>query len=209
MHEYTFLVGAPGSRWSGVGQIIAENFDYNTSDETDWRLYKHGKFSGHKGAYWGPGMELGHEFHRLESFYKDDIKSFKQMCDRAFDDKNSKTKMIKCHQFAYNLDWLHENIPNSNILLVKRGNQECFDWWKQAGGWDISYPNYQWYVDDHHMLHYIEAENKLANDFTEYFADDWENLTEEWLEEKFGKHNIKLDKEKYHDVKVCLVKSKQ
>ena len=35
------------------------------------------------------------------------------------------------------------------------------------------------------MLHYIEAENKLANDFTEYFADDWENLTEEWLEEKF------------------------
>ena len=52
MHEYTFLVGAPGSRWSGVGQIIAENFDYNTSDETDWRLYKHGKFSGHKGAYW-------------------------------------------------------------------------------------------------------------------------------------------------------------
>ena len=66
-------------------------------------------------------MELGHEFHRLKSFYKDDIKSFKQMCDRAFDDKNSKTKMIKCHQFAYNLDWLHENIPNSNILLVKRG----------------------------------------------------------------------------------------
>ena len=25
------------------------------------------------------------------------------------------------------------------------------------------------------MLHYIEAENKLANDFTEYFVDDWEN----------------------------------
>ena len=31
--------------------------------------------------------------------------------------------MIKCHQFAYNLNWLHENIINSNILLVKRGNQ--------------------------------------------------------------------------------------
>jgi len=44
MHEYTFLTGAPGSRWSGVGQIIAENFGYNTSDETDWRLYKHGEF---------------------------------------------------------------------------------------------------------------------------------------------------------------------
>ena len=39
--------------------------------------------------------------------------------------------------------------------------KECFDWWKQAGGWDISYPNYQWYVDDHHMLHYIEAEKNF------------------------------------------------
>ena len=32
--DYTFLVGAPGSRWSGVGQIITENYDYNTEDET-------------------------------------------------------------------------------------------------------------------------------------------------------------------------------
>ena len=37
------------------------------------------------------------------------------------------------------------------------------------------------------MLHYIEAENKLADDFVEYFSDEWEDLTEEWLEEKFGK----------------------
>ena len=27
-------------------------------------------------------------------------------------------------------------------------------------------------------------QNKLANDFTEYFVDDWENLTEEWLVKK-------------------------
>ena len=59
------------------------------------------------------------------------------------------------------------------------------------------------------MLHYIEAENRLAGDFVDYFSDDWENLTEEWLEEKFGKHNIKLDKEKYHDVQVCLIESKR
>jgi len=160
-------------------------------------------------------MELGHEFHRLESFYGNDIKSFREMCDRAFEERNSKTKMIKCHQFAYNLDWLHENIINSNILLVKRGNQECFDWWKQAGGWDISYPNYQWYVDDLHMQHYIEAENKLAEEFVnqatilpiEFYL--WSDFTEEWLEQKFGPHNIKLDKEKYGDVKVCLVESKR
>ena len=32
MHDYTFLTGAPGSRWSGVAQIISENFNYNNSD---------------------------------------------------------------------------------------------------------------------------------------------------------------------------------
>ena len=45
MRDYTFLVGAPGSRWSGVGQQIAKAFDYNRYDETENRVYKHGKFS--------------------------------------------------------------------------------------------------------------------------------------------------------------------
>ena len=74
--DYTFLVGAPGSRWSGVSQIITENYDYNTEDETSWRLYKHGDFTGHKGAYFGPSMELGQNFHRLESTYGNDVDSF-------------------------------------------------------------------------------------------------------------------------------------
>ena len=43
-------------------------------------------------VHWGPCMELGHEFHRLESFYGNDIKSFREMCDRAFEERNSKTK---------------------------------------------------------------------------------------------------------------------
>jgi len=193
MHEYTFLTGAPGSRWSGVGQIIAENFGYNTSDETDWRLYTHGKFSGHKGAYWGPGMELGHNFHSLERFYSDNVSQFKKDCDMAFQEKNSKTKMIKCHQFAYSLDWLKDNIENSQILLVRRGNKECFDWWKEAGGWDISYPNYQWYVDDHHMYHYIEAENKLADDFVKRTGNTWSMFDSEDA--------------KFSDVKICLIKT--
>tara|TARA_B100000123_G_C25722348_1_gene425202 strand:- start:168 stop:806 length:639 start_codon:yes stop_codon:yes gene_type:complete len=202
-YDYTFLTGAPGSRWSGIGQIITENFNYNTEDETDWRVYRHGDFSGHTGSYFGPSMELGHDFHRLETRYGNDITEFKLECDRAFDGKGTGTKMIKCHQFAYNLDWLYNNVPNSNILLVQRGNKECFDWWKQAGGWDITYPKYDWYMDDHHMQHYIEAENLLAN----LFVDEWSNFTEEWITDNFGKHSIKLDMKKYHDVKVCLVRT--
>ena len=37
-YDYTFLTGAPGSRWSGVGRIITENFNYNTEDATEWRV---------------------------------------------------------------------------------------------------------------------------------------------------------------------------
>jgi hypothetical protein len=204
--DYTFLVGAPGSRWSGVGQLITENYDYNTEDETPWRLYKHGDFTGHKGAYFGPGMELGSDFHRLEKHYKNDVDGFLKHCDKAWDGQGVGTKMIKCHQFSYNLWWLYRNIPNANILLVRRGDQACFDWWKQAGGWDITYPNYQWYINDEHMQHYIEIENKMANMFVQRHT-GWENFTERWLTYTIGEHNIKLDMEKYDDVEVALIKS--
>ena len=58
-------------------------------------------------------------------------------------------------------------------------------------------------MDDHHMQHYIEAENLLAN----LFVDEWSDFTEEWITDNFGKHSIKLDMKKYHDVKVCLVRT--
>ena len=59
-----------------------------------------GEFSGHRGAYWGPGMELGHDFHRLEAYYEDDTKGFLKECDRAWDGMGTGTKMVKCHPFA-------------------------------------------------------------------------------------------------------------
>ena len=204
--NFTFLVGAPGSRWSGVGQLVAENFNYDRSDENHERVYAHGKFSGHRGAYWGPGMELGHDFHRLESIYGDNVAAFEQECHTAFDENEFRTKLIRCHQFAYNLSWLYNNVNNSNILLVRRGNQDCFDWWTQAGGWDISYPRYDWYIDDDHMQHYIEVENKLSNDFVCNIA-KWEKFDEEWLEINFGKHGLVIPKS-YHDVEVCLINTK-
>lgn len=205
--DYTFLTGAPGSRWSAVSQIITGNYNYNTEDETSWRKYTHGDFTGHRGSYFGPGMELGQKFHMLESTYGNDVESFLHDCDRAWDGAGTGTKMVKCHQFAYSLGWLRrKNIPNSNILLVRRGNQECFDWWKEAGGWDITYPNYTWYGDDDHMRHYIEAENKLATEFVSRRS-EWEPFTERWLTHTFGPHNIKLS-ESFNDVQVALVQSK-
>ena len=169
LSKYTFLVGAPGSRWSGVAQLLTDNFNYNKSDEMEHRQYVHGKFTGHKGSYFGPLMELGQDFHRLEYSYFDKLR-FQATCDSAFADPFlPQTKMIKCHQFAYGLDWLKENVPYSNILLVRRDTDLAFDWWKEAGGWNITYPNYQWYVDDEHMRHYIDTEIKLADVFVKKY----------------------------------------
>ena len=54
------------------------------------------------------------------------------------------------------------------------------------------------------MKHYIEAENTLAN----LFVDTWEDFTEDWITDNFGKHSIKIDMKKYNDVKVSLVNTK-
>jgi len=53
-----FLTGVLGSRWSGVAQEIEEFVDADCSDRTPEREYSHNKFSGHKGAYFGTGMEF-------------------------------------------------------------------------------------------------------------------------------------------------------
>ena len=205
-NNYTFLTGAPGSRWSGIGQLITDNFNYNKSDESLARQYVHGEFTGHKGSYFGPGMEFGEDFHRLEYSYIDKNR-FQSMCDSAFSEPYlDQSKMIKCHQFAYGLDWLKENIPNSDILLVKRDSDKSFDWWKQAGGWDITYPNYSWYIDDVHMQHYIDNEIKLANLFVAKTDNEWTQFTENWITENFGQHTISLS-EKYNDTEVCLIRT--
>ena len=203
--RYTFLTGAPGSRWSGVAQLITDNFNYDKSDESSARQYVHGEFTGHKGSYFGPGMELGEDFHRLEQSYVDRLR-FEAMCNSAFHNPQSiQTKMIKCHQFAYGLDWLKKNVPSSNILLVKRETNASFDWWKEAGGWKITYPNYQWYIDDAHMRHYIDTEMRLADMFVDKTNNSWSHFTEEWLTENFGTHSIKIPMDKYHDTEVCLI----
>ena len=129
------------------------------------------------------------------------------MCDSAFSEPYlDQSKMIKCHQFAYGFDWLKENVPNSDILLVKRDSDKSFDWWKQAGGWDITYPNYSWYIDDVHMQHYIDNEIKLANLFVAKTDNEWTQFTENWITENFGQHTISLS-EKYNDTEVCLIRT--
>ena len=31
------------------------------------------------------------------------------------------------------------------IFVIKQPIEECIEWWQSAGGFDISYPKYDWY----------------------------------------------------------------
>jgi hypothetical protein len=55
--NHIFFTGAPGSRWSGIAQTIETLPGFNVSDRNPRREYAHNTYSGHKGAYFGHGME--------------------------------------------------------------------------------------------------------------------------------------------------------
>lgn len=52
-----FMIGAPGSRWSGIAQNLEDGLKLNTTDQAAERNYTHHAFSGHKGVYFGTGWE--------------------------------------------------------------------------------------------------------------------------------------------------------
>jgi len=47
------------------------------------------------------------------------------------------------------------------------------DWWLEAGGWDITYPDYSWYKDDETMFARICEQNQLILDFAQKHMLQW------------------------------------
>lgn len=150
MTKYIFVTGAPGSRWSGyVEDHIYIRDDIDTTDRSPEREYWIGKTLMHQGVYFDPGMEF---------------QNFETEWDKPFSGEG--TRVIKSHGFAYQLPYLKAfGYP---IHMVVRDNQECFDWWHEAGGWDITYPNYKsFYKDDDVMWEQICYQNHLILQFVE------------------------------------------
>jgi len=49
--------------------------------------------------------------------------------------------------------------------LTYRTNKKCYDWWMQAGGFEISYPSYEWYENEKKMKAEIALQNKNIKAF--------------------------------------------
>ena len=154
-----FFCGVPGSRWSGIAQELKSNPGYNTSDRADHRVYEHSKYSGHYDAYFGTGMEF-------------DCTLTEENLSAPFARKEG-CKILLSHEWAYKLDEIKAKFPNDWIYLIYRASWESFLWWKAAGGFKITYPNYDWYVDDETMCERIEEQNKLILSFAQKHKLSW------------------------------------
>lgn len=144
-----FVSGAPGSRWSGICERIQAGPGYNTSDRSEARLYEKGDSVAHFGSYFGTGME-----------FPPDLND--ENLHAPFESVNKITYLLlKSHEWVYKLDEITEKYPSAGILLIYRPNETCFDWWTEAGGWNITYPNYDWYENDNVMKQKISEQNDL------------------------------------------------
>lgn len=187
-----FFTGVPGSRWSSIAQILEEIPDFNISDRTDWREYERNGFSGHKGAYFGRGME------------------FEPILDPSYVDQahiqRGGTRLIKSHDWAYQLDDIKPLFPDDWIMLVYSPDVASFAWWHQAGGFDIKYPDYTEYVNSATMLHEISTQNDSILKFAHKHNAQWSHFNLQFIETHFG---INFDIEcdfPHHDILVTIIK---
>ena len=159
--NFIFVLGAPGSRWSGVAKSIYFSKDIDRSDSSTERQYHnpHNKQLMHLGAYWDPGMEYGQELDRFDSLSKNELT---EEFNKPFSGKGR--RIIKSHTLTEHVGDL-ALLFHAPIVLVYRTNQDCFDWWHEAGGWDITYPSYSWYKDDAKMKEEIAKQNAALTRF--------------------------------------------
>ena len=158
--KYIFVSGAPGSKWSSVVKNIYYSPDIDSSDYSDARTYYHDA-SGtmdlmHLGVYWGPAMEFGDQFERLDQYTKEQNEA---EFDRPF--SGTGVRIIKSHVFGYHIDYIKQTWPDCPIVLIDRSDDACLGWWVKCGEFQISYPLYRdYYKDLRQMSAAIAKENQ-------------------------------------------------
>lgn len=188
-----FMIGAPGSRWSGIAQNIEDNVPgMNTSDRTTDRTYKHHSFSGHLGVYFGTGWQHGIDLDASN-------------IDAPYD-LSQGTPILKSHEWAYHLDEIRQRYSDDWIILVYRPDLACFSWWHEAGGFEIQYPKYRpYYQDSINMLSEIQRMNQSILKFSQQHDLAWHHISSTWIEANFGRAvepTVRLP-----DTLVCILKS--
>jgi hypothetical protein len=170
--SHIFFTGVPGSRWSGIAQVLETIPGMNTSDRTPERNYTHHTYTGHVGAYFGRQME----FEALADL---------DYVDQAWTEPGG-CKLVKSHDWAYKLDYIKQHCSDSWIMLVYRPDMSSYAWWHEAGGFQIKYPCYDAYKDSQGMLSEITAQNKAILEFGSRHNCKWEYFSSSWIKTNFN-----------------------
>lgn len=188
------FTGAPGSKWSGIAQMLETHELFNTTDRTPDRTYLHHKYSGHKGAYFGPGMEFEASTDLIES---------------AYADPSAGTMIAKSHEWLSHsppgfIEWYCQKY-DAWFMMVYRPNDLCLEWWIEAGGFQIEYPNYDHYINNAKMQYSIRDQNETMLMFASQHDLAWHSFTREWVQREFG-ITLECDIPPMRDVLVTVYK---
>lgn len=207
-YQFEFVTGCPGSSWSSITNSIRKNFSefYDLSDLKDGQghvipddFYK--KYTNydpqtlslkarttHLGSYFGPANEYGEKFDCIGENYSRD--GFITECLRPFDVQDNCIKQIKSHWFAYNLDWIWENLKGHHLLLIWKDPDRSYQHWLDVGGWEIKYPNYDWYRKLENMRDQIQKETDALLEFAVRKNLQWlDYADQDWFAKCYPKSN--------------------
>ena len=162
--KYVFVTGVPGSRWGKVEQAIRRVT--NVVDQSSWLPYLQDdpqNLTEHVHKFYGPFMQHGDRFDNLHIMGPDAVI---EEIDRAYDNSDPRPiRFVRCHWFAYQLDWIAENLPEVDIMMMFREGTISLKWWLESGGWNIQYPCYKWYGDTEKLRRQIHIENECMLKF--------------------------------------------
>lgn len=148
--KYMFLTGAPGSMWSSIARLLYDGGDFDLTDQKESYTRPGGAEPMHVGHYWGPMV------------YNSTV--YDRPFVGQFDDGTG-IRLIKSHEMAHTLDEAARWNRYSPIIMVLRPDFDCVNWWYEAGGFDITYPDYSMYMGR------LEKEIRSQNEDIRSFID--------------------------------------
>lgn len=159
-----FFAGVMGSKWSNIAQQLEFAINANITDRNESRTYEHSEYSGHQGVYYGHGLEFAPLLDEAH-------------LDAPFRHTNG-IKLAKSHDWLNMLDrvYAYAQERGDKLMLVWRDPKESWEWWRQAGGYEISYPTYHSYEMPHdlmimnsNLLKFTTAHNVIFEEFDSHF----------------------------------------
>jgi hypothetical protein len=190
--QLVWYTGSPGSKWSGIANIIqsVSNLNFDISDRSPEREYKHTKDRKgaggitHTGAYFGPGHGMGELFHQLPEL---DYNEVENEIVSQWSMLTSKRLLVKSHFFTKHLHYISETWPNSPIIMITRPPGSCFRGWIEAGGWNITYPRYrEFYKDEITIEKCISEHNSEILEFCKNKNLELKNFNSRYMKETFN-----------------------